>query len=65
MLQQIATGKQFDADAVHMTALNDYMATAQEQFSAFFRAGTTKRASIACLCVSLCLCGAAHACVFV
>jgi hypothetical protein len=58
MLQQIATGKQFDADAVHMTALNDYMATAQEQFSAFFRAGTRKRASIACLCVSLCLCGA-------
>jgi Ras GTPase-activating-like protein IQGAP2/3 len=40
MLQQIATGKQFDADAVHMTALNDYMATAQEQFSAFFRAAT-------------------------
>ena len=40
MLQQVATGKQFNSDAVHMSPLNDYISTAQVQFAKFFQDGT-------------------------
>ena len=39
MLQQVATDKHFNDDAVHMSPLNDYISTAHAQFAAFFRSG--------------------------
>jgi len=43
MLQQVATGKQFSDDAVHLSPLNEYITTAQAQFLGFFRAGALRR----------------------
>ena len=40
MLQQVANGKQFDDDYLHLSPLNEYIVQAHGQFENFFRAAT-------------------------